>query len=130
MEFRQLRYFLTVAAERSFTRAATRLHVAQPGISQQIRQLEAELGTALFDRSATPVRPTPAGRAFLPHAQQALDATQAGRDALDHIRGVVTGRVSLGTIPGIPHIDMAGLLAAFLIQHPHVEMTLREEHPS
>jgi DNA-binding transcriptional LysR family regulator len=129
MELRQLGYFLAVARERSFTRAAERLHVAQPGISQQIRQLEAELGSELFDRSAKPVRLTPAGRALLPHAQDAVDAADAGRDALHRLRGVVGGRVSLGTIPGIPHLDLAGLLSAFHSDHPHVEMTLREEHP-
>jgi DNA-binding transcriptional LysR family regulator len=129
MELRQLRYFQAVARERSFTRAADRLHIAQPGISHQIRQLEAELGATLFDRTAKPVQLTPAGRALLPHAEGALDAADAGRDALDRLRGVVSGRVRLGTIPGIPHIDLAGLLAAFHAQHPHVEMTLREEHP-
>jgi DNA-binding transcriptional LysR family regulator len=103
--------------------------VAQPGISQQIRQLEAELGAELFDRAAKPVRLTPAGRALLPHAQDALDAADAGRDVLHRLHGVMSGRVSLGTIPGIPHFDLAGLLAAFHGKHPHVEMTLREEHP-
>ncbi len=129
MELRQLGYFVAVARERSFTRAAERLHLAQPGISHQIRQLEAELGSELFDRSAKPVRLTPAGRALLPHAAGALDAVDAGRDSLDRLRGVVSGHVSVGTIPGIPHIDLAALLAAFHRQHPHVEMTLREEHP-
>jgi DNA-binding transcriptional LysR family regulator len=129
MELRELGYFLAVARERSFTRAAQRLHVAQPGISHQIRQLEAELGSELFDRSSKPIRLTPAGRALLPHAQDALDAADAGRDALHRLNGVVSGRVSLGTIPGIPHLDLAGLLAAFHSQHPHVETTLREEHP-
>jgi DNA-binding transcriptional LysR family regulator len=129
MELRQLGYFLAVARERSFTRAAERVPVSQPGISHQIRQLEAELGSELFDRSAKPVRLTPAGRALLPHAQGALDAAAAGRDALDRLRGIVSGRISLGTIPGIPHVDLAGLLAAFHSEHPHVEMTLREEHP-
>jgi DNA-binding transcriptional LysR family regulator len=129
MELRQLGYFLAVARDRSFTRAAERLHVAQPGISQQVRQLEAELGAELFDRAAKPVRLTPAGRALLPHAQDALDAADAGRDVLHRLRGVMSGRVSLGTIPGIPHFDLAGLLAAFHGKHPHVEMTLREEHP-
>ena len=129
MELRQLGYFLAVARERSFTRAAERVPVSQPGISHQIRQLEADLGSELFDRSAKPVRLTPAGRALLPHAQGALDAAAAGRDALDRLRGIVSGRISLGTIPGIPHVDLAGLLAAFHSEHPHVEMTLREEHP-
>jgi DNA-binding transcriptional LysR family regulator len=129
MELRQLGYFRAVARERSFTRAAELLHVAQPGISQQIRQLEAELGSELFDRSTKPVRLTPAGRALLPRAEDALDAAAAGRDAVQRLAGVVSGRVSLGTIPGIPQLDLAGLLAAFHFRHPDVEITLGEEHP-
>jgi DNA-binding transcriptional LysR family regulator len=129
MELRQLAYFVAVARDESFTRAAERLHVAQPGISQQVRRLEAELGEELIDRATKPIRLTPAGRAFLPHACDALEATDAGRAALARLRGVVSGRLSLGAIPGIPDIDVAGLLAAFHDRHPRVEVTLREEHP-
>lgn len=129
VELRQLAYFVAVAREQSFTRAAQNLHVAQPGISQQIRRLEAELGQQLFDRSTKPTRLTPAGHAFLPHAHDALNATDAARAALARLHGVVAGRLSLGTIPGIPHIDLAGLLATFHETHPQVEVTLREEHP-
>jgi DNA-binding transcriptional LysR family regulator len=129
MELRQLAYFLAVARDESFTSAARRLHVAQPGISQQIRRLEAELGQRLFDRSNTPIRLTPAGHAFLPHARDALNAAETARAALAQLQGVISGRVSLGTIPGIPHLDLAGLLATFHASHPRVEVTLREEHP-
>jgi DNA-binding transcriptional LysR family regulator len=129
MELRQLAYFVAVAREQSFTGAAQLLHVAQPGVSQQIRRLEAGLGAQLFDRSANPIRLTLAGRELLPHAHDALSAAEAGRAALAHLHGVVSGHVSLGTIPGIPHIDVAGLLASFHAEHPHVEVTLREEHP-
>jgi DNA-binding transcriptional LysR family regulator len=129
MELRQLAYLVAVAREASFTRAAQRLHVAQPGISQQIRRLEAELGEQLFDRSTTPVRLTPAGQAFLPHAREALHASEAGRAALMRLRGVVSGRLRIGTIPGIPHVDLAGLLATFHQKHPRVEVTLGEDHP-
>lgn len=129
MELRQLAYFVAVAREQSFTRAAQSLYVAQPGISQQIRRLEAELGQQLFDRSTKPTRLTPAGHAFLPHAHDALNAAEAARAALAQLQGVVAGRLSLGTIPGIPHIDLAGLLATFHETHPQVEVTLREEHP-
>jgi DNA-binding transcriptional LysR family regulator len=129
MELRQLAYFVTVAVEESFTRAAARLHVAQPGVSQQIRRLEAELGTELFDRSARRPRLTTAGSALLPHARDALAASDAGRAALAALDGVVTGRLQLGTIPGIPSIDQPGLLAAFHAAHPRVEITLDEGQP-
>jgi len=129
MELRQLAYFVAVAHDGSFTRAAQRLHLAQPGISQQIRRLEAELDAQLFDRSSKPIRLTPAGATFLPHATDALTASEAGRSALARMQGAVAGRLRLGTIPGVPHIDLAGLLATFHDENPHVEVTLREEHP-
>lgn len=129
MELRQIAYFVAVAHDGGFTRAAARLHVAQPGISQQIRRLEDELGARLFDRSSKPTRLTTAGEAFLPHARDTLSSSEAGRAALARLQGVVTGRLRLGSIPGIPHIDLAGLLATFHDKNPHVEVTLREEQP-
>jgi DNA-binding transcriptional LysR family regulator len=130
MELRQLAYFVAVAEEGSFTRAAQRMHVAQPGISQQIRRLERDLGEQLFDRTNQSVRLTTAGVAFLPHARAALGATEAGRTALADLRGLVHGELRLGTIPGIPDIDLVGLLARFHDDYPGVTATLREDHPN
>ena len=129
MELRQLAYFVTVAHEESFTRAAERLHVAQPGVSQQIRRLEEEFGARLFDRSGRSPWLTTAGKALLPHARDALAATDAGRAALTALNGVVTGRLQLGTIASVPRIDLPGLLAAFHAAYPHVEITLDEGQP-
>ena len=69
MELRQVQYLLAVVEEQSFTKAAARLHVAQPWVSAQVRQLEKELGQTLVDRSPGGVRPTAAGAAVLPHAR-------------------------------------------------------------
>jgi DNA-binding transcriptional LysR family regulator len=129
MELRQLAYFVAVAREESFTRAAERLHVAQPGVSQQIRRLEQELGAPLFDRSGKSPWLTPSGKALLPYARDALAATDAGRAALTALNGVVSGQLQLGTIPSIPSIDLPGLLAAFHAAHPRVEITLDEGQP-
>ena len=74
MELRQLQYLVAVAEEASFTRAAAKAHVAQPGVSAQIRRLERELGQALLDRSAGTVRVTEAGAAVLPYARAARQA--------------------------------------------------------
>src|SRR4029453_1513174 len=82
MELRQLRYVVAVAEERNFTRAAARAHVAQPAISQQIAQIERELGSALFERSSRGVALTPAGAAFLPPPRAALAAPPAGSHAV------------------------------------------------
>ena len=130
MELRQLEYFVTVAQEKSFTRAAERLQVAQPGVSQQIRRLEAELGVTLFDRSSRRPRLTAAGEALLPHAREALAATEAGRHALASLKDVLAGTLLLGAIPGIPDLDLSGLLAAFHSAYPAVDMALREDQPA
>src|SRR2546430_6468779 len=128
MELRQLQYFVAVAEEASFTRAAGRVHVAQPAISQQVAQLERELGEKLFDRSERHVRLTPAGEAFLPHAQAALDATTEGRDAVMSLRGELAGLLAIGTIPSPPPW-LIGQLAQFQRRHPRVRLTLRSGSP-
>lgn len=128
MELRQLRYLVAVAEEGTFTRAATRVRVAQPAISQQIAQLERELGERLFDRSDRRVRLTPAGEAFLPFARAALDAAVGGRDAVNSLRGVLAGRLTLGTVP-FPPAAVLDQLQEFQRRHARVRLTLRVGDP-
>ena len=113
MELRQLEYFVAVTEEAGFTRAAARLHVAQPGVSAQIRQLERELGQPLFDRSGRTVRLTEAGEAVLPYARAALAAVDGARRAVDELTGLLRGHVTIGTIDWIQSLDLPGLLAGF-----------------
>ncbi|KOT88196.1 LysR family transcriptional regulator [Streptomyces sp. NRRL F-5755] len=129
MELRQLRYFVSVVEEGGFTRAAARLHLAQPGLSAQIRQLEKELGQSLLDRSGRSVTPTEVGRAVLPHARAALAAAEAVRQTVDAYTGLLRGRVTLGLVSGATgHVfDIAALLAEFHDAHPAVELTLTED---
>jgi DNA-binding transcriptional LysR family regulator len=126
MELRQLEYLVAVADEASFTRAAERVHVAQPGVSAQVRRLEAELGQPLLDRSGRTVRPTGAGAAVLPYARAALAAVAAARLAVDELAGLVRGHVAVGMITGgvaaVPE-----MLAGFHRRHPGVQMTLTED---
>src|SRR5450755_1152789 len=91
MELHQLEYFVAVAEEGSFTRAAERVHVAQPGVSAQIGRLERELGQQLFDRAGRTVRLTEVGAAVLPYARAALGAVGAARQAVDELTGLRTG---------------------------------------
>src|SRR3954467_14073318 len=125
MELRQLAYVVAVADEGSFTRAAAREHVAQPGGSAKVRRLERELGQALFHRGPGPVTPTAAGEAVLPFARAALAAAAGVRDAADEIAGLVRGRVALGVVPSVSG-RLAGALAGFRTDKPGVEITLVE----
>jgi len=123
MEIRQLEYFVAVAEEANFTRAAQRIHVAQPAVSAQIARLEKELGQPLLDRSHRTVRLTAAGEAALPFARQALRAVGDVRTAVDDVSELVRGSVTIGTVTS-HNVDMAALLAAFHSAHPTVEITL------
>ncbi len=126
MELRQLEYFVAVAQEANFTRAAARLHVAQPGVSAQIKGLEREVGQPLFDRSGRTVRLTQAGAAMLPHAQAALAAVADARAAVDAIGGLLRGHVAVGMVTACASVDLADLLASFHAEHPGVEIHLSE----
>lgn len=128
MELRQLRYLVAVADEGGFTRAATALHVAQPGVSAQIAQLERELGQPLFDRSGRTVRLTEAGEAVLPYARAALAAVSGARLAVQELTGLLRGRVAIGTVTSLgTDTNLPGLLAGFHDLHPGVEITLQED---
>ena len=128
MELRQLQYLVAVADEASFTRAAAQAHVAQPGVSAQIRRLERELGQVLLDRSGGTVRVTEAGAAVLPYARAALAAVAAVRDTVDALAGLTRGHVTAGIVGAIssPDLDLPGLLAGFHRDHPGIEITLTE----
>ena len=127
MELRQLEYFVAVAEERNFTRAAERVHISQSGVSAQIRQLERELGAELFDRSARTVTLTPAGKAALDHARDALAAAGAVGQAVDEVTDLIRGRVTVGMVTGCTITPLFEALAAFHTAHPGVEIALLED---
>ncbi|WP_063050507.1 LysR family transcriptional regulator [Nocardia arthritidis] len=129
MELRQLRYFVAVAQEASFTRAAARLHLAQPGLSAQIRQLERELGHPLLDRGGRAVTPTEVGAAVLPHARAALAATERITHTVHEFTGLLRGQVRIGLISGaaVEEFDVAAVLADFHHDHPQIGISLTED---
>ena len=129
MELRQLRYLVTVVEEANFTRAAARLHLAQPGLSAQIRQLERELGQQLLDRGGRTVTPTEVGTEVLRHARSALAATEQITQTVAEFSGLLRGHVRIGLISGVSteELDVAAVLADFHDDHPQVGISLTED---
>lgn len=124
MELRTLRYFVAVAEELHFGRAANRLYMSQPPLSRAIRHLEADLGTALFNRSASGVSLTPAGTALLQEARRLL----AQSDRLRTRVAAAAGRASLtvGILGDSTDPDISRLAAIYRARHPNVEVHIRE----
>ncbi|AEW99392.1 LysR family transcriptional regulator [Streptantibioticus cattleyicolor] len=126
MELRHLEYFVAVAEERHFTRAAVRLQVSQSGLSASIRSLERELGAALFVRSTRSVALTEAGRALLDEASRTLASARAAREAVAATQGLLRGALTVGTEQCVAGVHPPSLLAAFHQRHPRVEIRLRQ----
>lgn len=128
MELRQLEYFVAVAEEQNFTRAAERVHISQSGVSAQIRHLERELGAELFDRSARTATLTLAGEAALEHARAALAAAGAVGQAVGQVTGLIRGRLAVGMVIGCTVTPLFDAFAAFHRAHPGVEISLQEDN--
>ncbi|QSE72421.1 LysR family transcriptional regulator [Rhodococcus sp. PSBB049] len=127
MELRQLAYFVTVAEEASFTRAAARLHTAQSGVSAQVRQLERELGQPLLDRTTRTVRLTQVGAEVLPYARAALSAAAGMRRIVDEYSGLLRGHVSVGTVASSSMaFDLSAFLTRFHRDHPAIGVSVSE----
>ena len=126
MELRHLRYFIGVAEEENVSRAALKLHVSQPALSRQIRDLEDELGFLLLERSAKSVRLTEAGRAFLTEARAVLERAE---DAVKAARAIATGRsgeLHVGYAPSLTARILPPTLRAFQTELPNVRVRLHD----
>ena len=125
MELRHLRYFLAVAVERSFTRAAARLHVTQPTLSHQIKQLEAMVGTMLFDRSTKEIELTAAGRLFKPYCERILKEIESSNLAISELEGLMRGTLRMTVFHSFSHSMLPPILSEFALRYPGVHVTAR-----
>jgi DNA-binding transcriptional LysR family regulator len=126
MELRHLRYFVAVAEELHFRRAAERLHISQPPLSAQIRGLEEELGVELLVRNRRRVELTAAGRALLSAARAILDSVDEAVDLTRRVGRGEVGELSLAFVGSAMYGRLPGFLRAFREAHPGVELVLRE----
>jgi DNA-binding transcriptional LysR family regulator len=126
VSLRQLEYFVAVADEGSFTRAAELLHVSQPGLSHQILALERELGGPLLERLPRKVRLTPAGRTVLPHARASLAHAERVSSAAKRVSGLATGELHIGTLYSISVRVVPAALLAWRRHYPEVQAHLVE----
>jgi DNA-binding transcriptional LysR family regulator len=130
MDLRQLRYFIAVAEERSFTVAARRLNISQPPLSQHIQSLEAALGTQLLYRTSRKVELTQAGEALLARARAIQQQIKLAEDEVRSIGAGLVGTLDIGATGSILRGRLADLLAAYRKDAPSVKMTVHEQAPA
>jgi len=129
MELRRLEYFVAVAEELSFTRAAARLHVAQPALSVQVRRLEDELGVELLDRSRRQIALTAAGALLLDESRRLLAGLHQTVALVRRTGAGAIGRLAVGFVPSAANAALPPLLRRFAGSHPDVDVALREMPP-
>jgi LysR family transcriptional regulator, cyn operon transcriptional activator len=127
MELRHIRYFVALAERLNFTQAAAQVHVTQSTLSHQIRQLEEELGHALFSRTKRQVNLTAAGELFLPKAVHALGELDNGIALLGTDATELTGHIRVGTTPTFNIHVIPRVLAALTVRHPNVRVSVDED---
>ena len=126
MDFRHLQYILKVAEEKNFSKAAKKLYIAQPSLSQYILNLEQQLGTQLFDRTTTPLRLTYTGELYAGFAKQVLDLEKNLTMQMDDIANLKRGRITIGISPFRSTYFLPKILPAFLKKFPGIEINLAE----
>ncbi len=127
MELYQIGYFIEIARQRSFTRAADRLHMAQPALSQQMKNLEAELGTLLFIRGRKEIHLTAAGKAFLPRAEGLLTQAEAAKAVVSDVAQLRGGKLVIAAIPSVSACLLPEVIHRFSKQHDKVQLQLIED---
>ncbi|MCM3627521.1 LysR family transcriptional regulator [Paenibacillus glycanilyticus] len=127
MELRQLQYVIQIAIEKNFSRAAEKLHIAQPSLSQQLSKLEQELGVLLFRRTTNSVELTQAGQVFVDKSQSILDAIEQLKQEMDDMAQMKRGRLVVGTLPITGSHILPLVLPVFGELYPQIEVILVED---
>ena len=125
-----MQYVVQLAKERNFSRAAEKLHIAQPSLSQQLSKLENELGVLLFSRTTNSVEPTHAGAVFIEKAAAILDAVEQLRQEMDDLAQMRKGRLIVGSLPITGSHVLPHVLPVFRARYPEIEVTLVEDTTS
>jgi DNA-binding transcriptional LysR family regulator len=126
VELRHLEYFVAVAAELNFSRAAQRIHVVQSALSASVSRLEKELGVELFDRSKRQIALTAAGEVFLQHAREVIHTAHRARTSVDAFRDQLTGTVTLGTLMSWGTLNLPAALQEFRHSNPLITVRVRQ----
>ncbi|AHY46343.1 Transcriptional regulator [Rubrobacter radiotolerans] len=129
MDLRRLRYFVVVAEEQNFSRAAERLHMAQPPLSEQIKRLETSLGVRLFDRSSRGAELTEAGELLLVEARRLLVQAEQTAEVVRRVGEGEVGRLTLGFVPSASNSVLPPVLSCFRRRYPDVQLYLQEMNP-
>ncbi|CAM4216132.1 LysR family transcriptional regulator [Paenibacillus tarimensis] len=127
MEIRQLQYVVQIAMEKNFSRAAEKLHIAQPSLSQQLSKLEKEIGVMLFRRTTNSVELTHAGSVFVQKAEGILDAVEQLKQEMDDLNHMRKGRLVVGSLPITGAHVLPLVLPVFQSRYPEIEIVLVEE---
>ncbi|GED67859.1 putative HTH-type transcriptional regulator YwbI [Brevibacillus reuszeri] len=126
MDIRQLHYFVEVARQKSFTKAAQALHVSQPSISKMLKALEEELGVILLDRTERKMELTDAGELVYDHATKVLQLMDSMSSSIAEMRNVQRGRVKMGMMPTVGSFLLPNAIALFKKQYPGIEIEMKE----
>lgn len=130
MEIRQLHYVIAIAKEKNFSRAAQKLHIAQPSLSQQLAKLERELNVQLVRRTTNFVELTHAGEVFVQKAQDILDRMEQLKQEIDDLSNMRKGKLIIGSLPMTGSHVLPLVLPVFAKQYPEIEITLVEDTSS
>ena len=126
MTLTQLTYIVAVDSHRNFSQAAESCHVTQPTLSMQIQKLEEELGVEIFDRSTSPIKPTPLGQAIIAQARLALREADRIPHIVSEARDEIRGKINLAIIPTLGPYLLPSFLKKFVADHPEVDLRIEE----